>query len=201
MARREGGLVATLFGVNDLLNTLVACLLVIVAILIVQVKKSAEAETQSVPPGSVSVYAFWRDGVNVDVDLHMASPDGEHVFFSHMADRIWNLLRDDLGTTGDNTPRNFENAYARGLIPGEYVINLHLYRGNATDLPITVDAEVRITTFDYANAQPNVIINKAVILTHQGDEQTVLRFTIGADGYLVPGSMSDLPVSIIRLAK
>jgi hypothetical protein len=42
---------------------------------------------------------------------------------------VFNLLRDDLGKAQDLTDNNYEVACSRGLPPGEYVVNVHMYRG------------------------------------------------------------------------
>jgi hypothetical protein len=168
----------------DLLSTLFACILVVSLLIVVQKKQEAKTETDR-SAGNVSVYVFWPDG-DTDIDTHMRDPSGEHVYFSHRAGQVWNLLRDDLGATNDLTTRNFENAYARGLPPGEYAINVHAYR-NYAKFPVEVEAELRI--------QPELKAGGATTFTARatldrlGDEATLFRFSIDNDGKLVPGSV------------
>lgn len=183
MANRDR-LTPVLFAWNDLLLSLLACLLV-AAFLIAAKKPQEPTKETDRSAGNISVYVFWNDG-DIDVDTHLRSPDGEHVYFSHRAGSVWNLLRDDLGNTNDLTLRNFENAYARGLPPGEYAVNVHCYRNNAK-FPVTVEAELRIQIDLKAGSA--VTYPARVTLDHIGDEATLWRFQIDDHGNLVPGSV------------
>lgn len=185
-------LTPVLFAWNDLLLSLLACLLVAAFLISVQQKQETPKETDR-SAGNVSVFIFWPEG-DTDIDTHLRSPDGEHVFFSHRAGHIWNLLRDDLGNTNDATLRNFENAYARGLPPGEYIVNVHCFRNNAK-FPVKIDGELRIQgDLDKTSA---VTFNAHATLDRVGDEATLFRFSIDNDGNLVPGSVNS---QFVRLA-
>jgi hypothetical protein len=186
-------LTSVLWAWNDLIWTLFAAVLVAAFLIAAQKKPETPKETDR-SAGNISVYVFWPDG-DTDIDTHMRDPAGEHVYFSHRAGRVWNLLRDDLGNTADLGSRNFENAYARGLPPGEYVVNVHAYRNNAR-FPVEVEAELRI--------QPELKAGSAVTfiaratLDHIGDEATMFRFLIDNDGKLVPGSVHNQFVPLAR---
>ena len=190
-------LTPVLWAWQDLLLSLLACLLVAAFLISVQKKQQETTKETDRSAGNISVYVFWPDG-DTDIDTHLRSPDGEHVYFSHRAGRIWNLLRDDLGNTSDATLRNFENAYARGLPAGEYVVNIHAYRNNAR-FPVEVEAELRI--------QPELKAGSAVTfiaratLDHVGDEATMFRFLIDNDGKLVPGSVHSQFIPMAREEK
>ena len=127
MSKRNNGLVATLFTFNDLIWSLLACFMVLTALLVTQInaKKQTEKTSDEVSAGNISVYAYWQDGIDLDIDLHLSSPSGDHVYFAKLSGKIWNLLRDDLGMLADPGPRNFENAYPRGLPAGDYIVNIH----------------------------------------------------------------------------
>jgi uncharacterized protein YfaP (DUF2135 family) len=192
MANRDR-LTPALFAWNDLLLSLLACLLV--AAFLIAAKKQQETKTETDrSAGNVSVYTFWREG-DIDIDTHMRDPDGEHVYFSHRAGKVWNLLRDDLGKTNDVTPRNFENAYARGLPPGEYAVNVHAYRNNSS-YPIEVDAELRIQS--ELKAGSAITFTARVTLDHLGDEATLWRFSIDDRGHLIPGSVHSQFIQLAR---
>lgn len=196
---RDRQLTATLFAWNDLLWSLLACFLIVAALLINQTaKKKAEAEEQGErSAGDISVYVFWPDGIDVDIDTHLLDPTGEHTFFASRGGRVWNLLRDDLGLSHDVSSRNFENAYARAAIPGDYIVNVHVYRKGSFIGPIAVEAEIRFGS----TAGTRVAFNRRLELTHLGDEDTLFRFTIGADGHLVPGSLNHLFVPVAKGGK
>jgi len=192
MASRDR-LTAALWSWNDLIWTLFAGVLVVAFLIAAKKQQEVKTETDR-SAGNISVYAFWTEG-DIDIDTHMRDPDGEHVYFSHRAGKVWNLLRDDLGKTNDVTPRNFENAYARGLPPGEYVVNVHAYRNNAS-YPVEVDAELRIQSDLKAGSATT--FTARVVLDHLGDEATLWRFSIDERGHLVPGSVHSQFLQLAR---
>lgn len=197
--KTERPLITTLWANIDALWTLLACFLICTLVLITQINanKSQEATSNEQPAGQVSVYCFWGDNLDIDVDTHLAAPGDDPVFFAHLAGRIWNLLRDDLGQPGDPTPRNFENAYARGLEPGEYGVNVHVYRANPNHLPVQVDCEIRIAS-DPTRLSSDLVYRQSVTLEHVKDEKTVIRFTIGQNGRVVPGSVNRNYKKLVR---
>jgi len=113
------------------------------------------------------------------------------VGYSNKGGVLWNLLRDDLGTVPDLTNINYENAYSRGIVPGDYTINVHCYR--CRQLPVPVDMEVSIAS-DVAGsadkARAEVIATSRVELRTDGQERTALRFRIDADGDVDAASFS-----------
>ena len=148
-------------------------------------------EAKSEPPGNIIVHITWPPG-NTDVDLWVDGP-GEFVpvGYSNKSGVLWNLLRDDLGTVPDLTNINYENAYSRGIVPGDYTINVHCYR--CRQLPVPVDMEVSIApdaagSADKARAE--VIATSRVELRADGQERTALRFRIDAEGNADEASFS-----------
>jgi hypothetical protein len=199
MSKRNNGLVATLFTFNDLIWSLLACFMVITALLVTQISKSkTEKTSDETPAGSISVYAYWQDGIDLDIDLHLSSPSGDHVYFAHLSGKIWNLLRDDLGKKNDEGARNFENAYARGLPAGEYVVNIHAYRGSPEMYPAEIEGEVVITANPSAGKGAQKVVKQKVTLYRTGEETTLVRFTIDGKGNVVPGSVNHLFKSLLR---
>src|SRR5690348_7949118 len=96
-------LTPTLFAANDLLLSLLACLLV--AAFLIAAKKPTETPKETArTAGNISVAAFWPDAIDADVDVWLRSPDGDTVSFHHKSGTIWSLLRDDLGNVNDATP-------------------------------------------------------------------------------------------------
>jgi uncharacterized protein YfaP (DUF2135 family) len=200
MSRRNNGLVATLFTFNDLLWALLACFMVLTALLVTQIKntKATEKTNDDVTAGNISVYVYWPDGIDLDIDTHLSSPSGDHVFFGKLSGKIWNLLRDDLGMAGDTAQRNFENAYARGLPAGDYVVNIHAYRGGPQFYPVNVEGEVVITANPSAGKGSQKIVKQTVTLYRTGEETTLVRFTIDGQGNVVPGSVNHIFKSLVR---
>ena len=139
-------------------------------------------------PGSIVVTISWPDEINADVDLWVEAPGDVSVGYSRKAGHIFNLLRDDLGTTSDISSQNYENAYTRGLPAGEYIVNVHMYHV-AEDrlLPIPVEVVVEMRPGDTGMRA----IGKAIVmLTRTGEEITAIRFTLNSKHELIPGSIN-----------
>ncbi len=185
-------LTPVLFAWNDLLLSLLACLL-IAAFLIASKKQQDETKETDRSAGDISVFLFWPDG-DTDLDLWLRSPDGDIVSFNHKSGTTWSLLRDDLGNPNDLTPHNFENAYSRGMPPGEYAVTVHAFRNGET-YPVAADAELRIRPD--RNKSP-VTFNAHVVLDHVGDEATLWRFSIDNSGNLVPESINNQSIRLAR---
>ncbi len=112
---------------------------VIVVLLLPHINPSKKIETTELtPPGNVIVEIQWPDSMDTDVDLWVQGPGDVPVGYSNKGGRLFNLLRDDLGASSDVTPINYENSYSRGIIEGEYIVNLHLYRDMSGMLPVKV---------------------------------------------------------------
>ena len=77
----------------------------------------------------------WPDQLDSDVDLWVQAPGDVPVGYSNKGGAIFNLLRDDLGQRADATGMNYEVSYSRGIPPGEYMVNVHLYRNAAGVMP------------------------------------------------------------------
>ena len=142
-------------------------------------------------PGNIIVEARWLDNIDVDVDLWVEAPGDKPVGYSNKSGRIFNLLRDDLGNSGDLGALNYETAFTRGTPAGNYTVNLHLYRNNSTELPIEV--EVQVSVKSSPDAKPVPISSKKIHLRHVGEETTVVRFALDENGGLVAGSLHQLP--------
>lgn len=142
------------------------------------------------PPGNVIIEARWPDGLDTDVDLWVQAPGDVPVGYSNKGGAIFNLLRDDLGKRADATGLNYEVSYSRGIPPGEYAVNVHLYRNPARTLPVpvTVVASVKKTAEESAKQ----VLASKVELGREGQEMTVYRFSLDENGELVPGSVHNL---------
>jgi hypothetical protein len=151
--------------------------------------KSAETAGEQ-SPGNVIVEAQWGDGLDADVDLWVEAPGDKPVGYSNKSGRVFNLLRDDLGKAQDVTDYNYEVAYSRGMPAGEYVVNVHMYRGVSVTYPIEVKLVARVKATPDDTAQP--IVTTTVELRHENDQVTAFRFTLDGKGRLVAGSVNNL---------
>ena len=174
--------------------TLALCGFVAVVILLLphlNPKQEAQAATASMVPGNVMVEARWADELDTDVDLWVQAPGDVPVGYSNKSGLIFNLLRDDLGRNADPTQLNYEVSYSRGIPPGEYAVNLHMYRNKSKVSPVkvTVVTSVKKPTSESAKQ----ILTSSIDLVTENQETTVYRFKLTEAGELVPGSVNSLP--------
>ncbi len=150
----------------------------------------AKQSEDSEPPGNVIVEIRWPDDIDADVDLWVQAPGDVPVGYSNKGGLVFNLLRDDLGKRADATGMNYEVSYSRGIPPGEYAVNVHLYRNAAKVYPIPVT----VVTSVKRNAQESAkqLLASKVELTREGQELTVYRFRLDQYGRLQPGSVHSL---------
>jgi hypothetical protein len=151
--------------------------------------QSAETEGEQAP-GNVIIEAQWRDGLDADVDLWVAAPGDRPVGYSNKAGVVFNLLRDDLGKAQDVTDYNYEVAYSRGMPAGEYVVNVHMYRGIGVTYPIEVKLVASVKSDPQDTAQQ--LVSTTVRLRHENDQVTAFRFRLDSEGRLVQDSINSL---------
>ncbi len=144
-------------------------------------------ETDSEPPGNVIVEISWPGELDTDVDLWVQAPGDVPVGYSNKGSTRFNLLRDDLGNKNDPSGINYEVSYSRGIVAGEYVINVHLYRIAAPVREIAV--HVMVSAKPTLGAAAKRLLETDVVLRHTGEELTALRFRLTAGGSLVPDSV------------
>ena len=174
--------------------TLALCGFVAVVILLLphlNPKQEAQAAVANAVPGNVMVEARWADELDTDVDLWVQAPGDVPVGYSNKSGVIFNLLRDDLGRNADPTQLNDEVSYSRGVPPGEYAINLHMYRNKSKVSPVKVTV---VTSVKKPNSElAKQILTSSVDLMVENQETTVYRFKLTDAGELVPGSVNSLP--------
>lgn len=171
---------------RDLITLMMLAFVVMVVVMLPYLNPPAKND-DSEPPGNVIVHITWPPG-NTDIDLWVTGP-GEPVAvgYSNSGGLLWNLLRDDLGTMPDATGLNYENAYTRGITPGEYIVNVHCYR--CPQVPQHVEVEVSLKTESGDKSSMKVIATAGLDLTSNGQERTAIRFTLDKEGTLKPGSI------------
>lgn len=145
--------------------------------------------SDAVPPGNVVVAITWPEG-DTDIDLWVTGP-GEitPVGYSNKGGVLFNLLRDDLGRLPDATPLNYENAYSRGVVAGEYIVNIHCFR--CPVLPQKVDVEISVNDGRSRKAMKPVATTSVELRSH-GQEKTALRFRLDDKGRVEPASMNNV---------
>ena len=184
---------------RDVITLALLGFVAMVILLLPHVHPEAKTSDSVNMPGNVMVEIRWPDELDADVDLWVQAPGDVPVGYSNKGGKIFNLLRDDLGTKGDATGLNYEVSYSRGIVPGEYVVNVHLYRNNTqlNEIPVTTVVSVK---GPHAHGAKQILTSQ-VKLTHLGQELTVFRFRLNKNGDLDAGSVNSLPKPLRSASK
>lgn len=154
--------------------------------------KAEESKEIINPPGNIIVTATWPEGES-DVDLWIKGPTDEvPVGYSNKNSTLFDLLRDDLGEESDGSLGiNYENAYAKGMPDGEYIVNIHAFGVKVFPLGVSVEIAVRPTY----NRPTQVVALEKVRITYPGQEITIIRFKV-KDGHVDLGSIHKTPIQL-----
>lgn len=178
---------------RDTIMLALAGFVTVVMIVLAHVRPEAQAavsEESATMPGNVMIEAHWPGDLDTDVDLWVQGPGDVPVGYSNKGGGLFNLLRDDLGKQMDLSDQNYEVSYTRGLLPGEYAVNLHLYRNRSSlqSIPVKVVASVK----KGINKASKQILVSDTKLDREGQEKTVFRFRLNDEGELVQDSVTTL---------
>ncbi|MFQ5660825.1 MAG: hypothetical protein ACE5GZ_10375 [Gammaproteobacteria bacterium] len=160
-----------------------------------------EAKTGIINPKAEYILTVtWADNNPDDIDTWVEDPEGRVVWFRNPEAGLLNLDRDDRGLINDTitvngeeirNPLNQEVVTIRGVVHGEYVVNLHYY-ASVTHKP--VDVNVKLVK---VNPALKVIYYGSVTLEKAGVEKTVLRFRIGSNGKV--SGINFLPKKLVSI--
>ena len=137
------------------------------------------------PKAEYIVTVTWPDNNPDDVDTWIEDPNGNIVWFRNREAGLIHLDRDDRGTVNDTiningeeiqNPLNQEVITIRGVVPGEYVVNVHYY-ATVTNQPVDVTVKV-----SKVNPALEIVYYGQYTLAKKGEEQTAVRFSIGKNG-------------------
>ncbi len=166
-----------------------------VILLLPHITEAKKETDETSVPGNVVVEAHWPSNLPVDVDLWVQAPGEYPVGFWNQGGPTFNLLRDDLGAEGDATEENYEITYSRGIVAGEYIVNVHMYgplkAGTIVPVSIVVGVKKRFDT------DLQQILRTVIRLDRRNQEETAFRFQLTRDGDLVAGSVNTLRRSLI----
>jgi hypothetical protein len=208
-------------GFTDLLfNILVgfAFLFIIAFILIKPEAKKHDFERRA----EFVVVLEWDHDQSDDIDLYVQDPTGGRVSFRNPIVNFMHLDKDDLGYVNDVVMNvdgtitkvniNREVVTVRGIIPGEYIINVHYYSTRKTEAAFSSlsgerRGDTEIISVDRHGVGKGGNPNKKRILTvkielhkvnpyeilwigekpydRRGQEETFVRFTIDSNGKVV----------------
>ncbi len=160
-----------------------------------------EAKSGIIDPKAEYILTItWEDNSPDDIDVWVEDPDGRVVWFRNTEAGLLHLDRDDRGLLNDTivvngeplqNPLNQEVITIRGVVRGEYVVNLHYY-ATATEKP--VDVQVRLVK---VNPTLEIVYYNTIILEQVGVEKTAFRFRINLDGKV--SDISFLPKQLVSV--
>ncbi len=122
------------------------------------------------PKAEYIITIGWPDNNPDDIDTWVEDPSGNVIWFRNREAGLIHLDRDDRGIVNDTivingteiqNPLNQEVVTIRGVVPGEYVINLHYYA---------------------VNPALEIVYYGDTVLDEKGDEKTAVRFVIDKSG-------------------
>lgn len=130
----------------------------------------------------------WPDNQPDDLDIWVEDPHGEIVSYLQREAGWLHLDRDDRGSLNDTIeingqeilhPVNQEVVTMRGIISGEYVVNVYYYE-SVTRGPVSATVQI-----DKINPVLETVFFDRVVLESQDVEKTVVRFRVSDRGEVV----------------
>lgn len=181
MRRRR--LVSTVVFTDLSLNALLS-FLVLFILAFLRMNPEAERAPAIQTEGKFMVVLRWPDESIDDVDLYVMDPLGNIAYFRDRDVGLMHLDHDDLGKRSDSVAtgqgdvsvqHNEERTVIRASVPGEYVVNVHMYRKESDEAtPVTV-------TLYRLQGRDAEVTKEERVLRRNGDEATAFRFTLAAD--------------------
>ena len=182
--------------VDLLFNVLIGFvfLFIVSFLLINPIAKRADIEVKA----EFLITVMWPDDLEDDVDTYVEDPVGNLVWFRSREPGLMHLDRDDLGKRNDEVttaagtilfPENREIVTLRGVIPGEYIINIHMYfKVGQEPVPVTIQID-KINPY-------SVVLRETIELKNKGDEVTVARFSVKSNGDVI--NVNKLPKKLVE---
>lgn len=130
----------------------------------------------------------WPDHLADDIDLWVQDPIGDTVSYLRKDAGWLHLDRDDRGEINDTIivdgkellyPINQEVVTIRGIIPGEYIVNLYYYKAATAETPRPVETVVKV---EKVNPTLETVFARKLELARQDDEITAVRFHLSRKG-------------------
>ncbi len=159
-----------------------------------------EAKTGIIDPKAEYIITVtWEDFSPDDIDTWIEDPDGNVVNFQNSEAGLIHLDRDDRGMLNDTisisgkeveNPLNQEIVTIRGVVKGEYVVNLHYYQSE-TSKPVKVNVRL-------AKVNPALeVVYYGVVMLEEHEERTAFRFKITNTGEI--SGVNFIPKKLVTL--
>jgi hypothetical protein len=160
--------------------------------------KSGKIETKA----EFLITMSWPDNHPDDIDLYTEDPLGNIVWYHQREAGFMVLDRDDRGGVNNSvmvggkkvtTPMRQETVSIRGIVAGEYTVNINHYLAT-TGMPVPVTVKV-----EKINPTVQVISYDTLTLDHTGQELTAVRFRVADNGDVV--DINHREKSLIQLTR
>ena len=144
----------------------------------------------------------WPDDHPDDIDLYVEDPLGNIVWYHVREGGFLVLDRDDRGSANNTltvdgrkltSPFRQETISIRGIVPGEYVVNVHYFlatRGGPVPTVVKVEK---------INPVVEVVSHDTIMLNRMGEEKTAVRFKLDTSGKVV--DVNHREKSLIQLTR
>ena len=173
---------------NALLGFVV--LFVLALLLINPITKKSDIPAKA----EILIILEWDDMASDDIDMWVQGPSGAPISFQNKTNGVMHLDRDDLGRTSDfmfvdgeriQITLNREVVSMRGIAPGDYYINIHVYNKKGNSEP----TKYTITLLD-VNPYKEVYVMQGE-LTARGEIVRLPGFTLDKEGVVTDVWSSD----------
>ncbi len=144
----------------------------------------------------------WPDDHPDDIDLYAEDPLGNIVWYHQREGGFMVLDRDDRGSANNTitvdgrkitSPFRQETISIRGIVAGEYTVNVHYFLATkGGPVPTVVKVEK-------VNPTVEVVSYDAISLDRMGEEKTAVRFKLAANGSIL--DVNHRPKSLIQLTR
>jgi len=130
----------------------------------------------------------WPDNQPDDIDIWLQDPNQNLLSYRDKNVGWLHLDRDDQGDINDTVtingvekiyPINQEVVTIRGIVSGEYIINIQLYK-HLTGKPVVTTVKI-----EKVNPSLKLVFVEKVTLYEEDEEKTVVRFTLDAKGEVI----------------
>jgi hypothetical protein len=167
-----------------LFNTLLAFVaFFVLSLMLISEKAEPQPKIKNI---EFMITVTWPYGFNDDVDTYVIDPLNNITCFNRREDGLMHLDRDDIGHMNDTITlpngkkieykENREIVSIRGIVPGEYVVNVHCYSRRTAGQAIPVNIRLE-------KMNPYKLVSfRDVELKETGSEETVFRFGIDKEG-------------------
>ena len=170
----------------DLLFNTLLCFAALFSLAFILINPSQKNKTVDAKAEFI-ITVIWPSDMDDDVDTYVEDPEGNLIAFNRREQGLMHLDRDDTGLSFDTISTSFgiveykenrEMVTIRGYVPGEYVVNVHMYtKREDKETPVTIILE-KINPY-------KVVTGRNVVLKLRWDEKTAFRFNVDDEGKVI----------------